>query len=55
MNNLDCLSSDVYPRFYDLQEGKILIDGKNLACLNLESYRDVVSLVSQEPTLYQGR
>lgn len=48
------LVSNMFDRFYNLEEGKILIDGQNLASLNLGSYRDVVSLVSQEPTLYQG-
>lgn len=41
-------------RFYSVTGGEILVDGKNLDSLDIESYRDVVSLVAQEPTLYQG-
>lgn len=41
-------------RFYSVTGGEILINGKNLDSLDIESYRDVVSLVAQEPALYQG-
>ncbi|PYI27639.1 ABC multidrug transporter Mdr1 [Aspergillus indologenus CBS 114.80] len=41
-------------RFYDAIAGKVLIDGKDITHLNVNSYRSFLSLVSQEPTLYQG-
>ncbi|CCC11025.1 unnamed protein product [Sordaria macrospora k-hell] len=42
-------------RFYDVLEGgEILVDGKNISQLNVNSYRSQLALVSQEPTLYQG-
>ncbi|KAJ5414532.1 hypothetical protein N7509_001159 [Penicillium cosmopolitanum] len=41
-------------RFYDALSGGIFVDGKNIADLNVNSYREHLALVSQEPTLYQG-
>ncbi|KAI9653427.1 MAG: hypothetical protein M1829_001304 [Trizodia sp. TS-e1964] len=43
-------------RFYDPNEGSgdILIEQKPLSSLQRKAYRDHVSLVAQEPTLYQG-
>ena len=41
-------------RFYDALSGSILVDGKDISKLNVNSYRRFLSLVSQEPTLYQG-
>ncbi|KAL2825583.1 P-loop containing nucleoside triphosphate hydrolase protein [Aspergillus cavernicola] len=41
-------------RFYDAIAGSILVDGKDISTLNINSYRGFLSLVSQEPTLYQG-
>jgi ATP-binding cassette subfamily B (MDR/TAP) protein 1 len=41
-------------RFYDPLSGGVYIDGKNIASLNVNSYRNHMALVSQEPTLYQG-
>lgn len=41
-------------RFYNVLQGEILVDGKNIAQLNVNSYRSQLALVSQEPTLYQG-
>ncbi|PGH06464.1 hypothetical protein AJ80_08158 [Polytolypa hystricis UAMH7299] len=41
-------------RFYDPLSGGVYIDGKDISRLNLNSYRSFLSLVSQEPTLYQG-
>ncbi|KAL5043996.1 hypothetical protein BDW71DRAFT_187008 [Aspergillus fruticulosus] len=41
-------------RFYDAISGSILVDGKDISKLNINSYRSFLSLVSQEPTLYQG-
>ncbi|RFU81374.1 atp-binding cassette multidrug transport atrc [Trichoderma arundinaceum] len=41
-------------RFYDPSTGKISIAGDKLTDLNPRLYRRIVSLVQQEPTLFQG-
>ncbi|KAK5999049.1 ABC multidrug transporter atrD [Cladobotryum mycophilum] len=41
-------------RFYDPISGGIYVDGKDISTLNINEYRSVIALVSQEPTLYQG-
>lgn len=41
-------------RFYDLLSGCIYLDGRDISQLNVNSYRGLLALVSQEPTLYQG-
>lgn len=41
-------------RFYDALAGGVFVDGKDIRSLNVNSYRSFLSLVSQEPTLYQG-
>eukprot|EP00917_Polyrhabdina_sp_WS-2016_P031773 GHVP01067800.1.p1 GENE.GHVP01067800.1~~GHVP01067800.1.p1 ORF type:complete len:1342 (-),score=300.08 GHVP01067800.1:581-4555(-) len=39
-------------RFYDISDGEILVDGKNIKDYNLQYYRRNISLVSQEPRLF---
>ncbi len=39
-------------RFYDLERGKILIDGQDIASVTQDSLRDCLSLVPQEPMLF---
>ncbi len=39
-------------RFYDLQRGKILIDGQDISQVTQESLRSQISLVPQEPILF---
>lgn len=41
-------------RFYDLQQGAILCNGKNIYDLNVYEYRRNLSLVAQEPNMFQG-
>ncbi|PGH18238.1 hypothetical protein AJ79_00577 [Helicocarpus griseus UAMH5409] len=41
-------------RFYDPLAGGVYVDGKDITRWNVNSYRSFLSLVSQEPTLYQG-
>ena len=41
-------------RFYEVDKGQLLIDGQDIKDLDITEYRKIVSLVSQEPTLYQG-
>ena len=44
--------TDLLPRFYDVEEGEILIDGKNIRDLKLNSLRGLMGIVSQEPILF---
>ncbi|KAH6998433.1 P-loop containing nucleoside triphosphate hydrolase protein [Ilyonectria sp. MPI-CAGE-AT-0026] len=41
-------------RFYDLDKGQILCNGKDATDVNLFEYRKYLSLVAQEATLFQG-
>jgi subfamily B ATP-binding cassette protein MsbA len=40
------------PRFYDVTDGQILIDGEDIRSLALQSLRDQIALVSQHITLF---
>ncbi len=42
------------PRFYDITEGKILIDGKDTKSLTLKSLRDNIGVVQQDIYLFSG-
>jgi ABC-type multidrug transport system fused ATPase/permease subunit len=46
--------ASLIPRFYDPNEGRILIDGHDIRTLTLRSLRDNVSLVPQDPVLFSG-
>ena len=39
-------------RFYDPNEGQVLIDGKDLKTLDLKNYRQQIGYVGQEPVLF---
>ncbi|KAH7207277.1 multidrug resistance-type transporter protein [Fusarium oxysporum] len=41
-------------RFYEPEQGQILCNGKDIADINIYAYRKQLSLVAQEPTLFQG-
>jgi len=41
-------------RFYDPQEGRILVDGVDIRTVTLKSLRDQISIVLQEPLLFSG-
>ncbi|RDW67692.1 ABC transporter transmembrane region-containing protein [Coleophoma cylindrospora] len=41
-------------RFYDPQQGRILFNNTNIADMDIGHYRNSLSLVAQEPTLFQG-
>ncbi|MES2619402.1 MAG: ABC transporter transmembrane domain-containing protein [Bacteroidota bacterium] len=43
---------DLLPRFYDLSEGEILIDGKNIRDYRLGDLRGLFGMVSQESILF---
>ncbi len=39
-------------RFYDPEEGQVLIDGRDLRALNLREVRQKIGYVGQEPVLF---
>ena len=41
-------------RFYDPTRGRITLDGRDISRLNINEYRQMFSLVSQEPAIYSG-
>ncbi|KAG2070640.1 P-loop containing nucleoside triphosphate hydrolase protein [Suillus decipiens] len=41
-------------RFYDPLSGRVSLDGELIDEFNIQAYRQQISLVSQEPTLYAG-
>ncbi len=41
-------------RFYEFQEGQILIDGRDIRTLDLTDYRRQLGIVSQQPFLFSG-
>lgn len=41
-------------RFYEFQEGQLLIDGKDIRSFNLSEYRKQLGIVSQVPFLFDG-
>jgi len=41
-------------RFYEFQEGQILIDGRNIRSISLADYRRHIGLVPQDPFLFSG-
>lgn len=43
---------NLVPRFYDVTDGEILINGKNIQSYTLASLRDHISVVSQEVVLF---
>ena len=42
------------PRFYDVSEGAVMIDGHDVRDLTLGSVSDAVGMVTQEPYLFHG-
>ena len=45
---------NLIPRFYDVQEGEILVDGVNVKEMSLETLRDKIGLVPQKAFLFRG-
>jgi ABC-type multidrug transport system fused ATPase/permease subunit len=41
-------------RFYDPEEGRVLLDGKDIKTLNVGWLRSHIGIVSQEPVLFTG-
>ena len=44
--------ADLIPRFYDVQEGAISIDGQDIRNLKIKSLRDLLGIVGQEVILF---
>lgn len=45
---------NLIPRFYDVSEGRVLIDGHDVRDVTLESLRSNIGIVLQETTLFTG-
>jgi ATP-binding cassette, subfamily B, multidrug efflux pump len=45
---------NLIPRFYDVSDGRILIDGHDIRDVTLESLRQQIGIVLQETTLFSG-
>ncbi len=45
---------NLIPRFYDVTEGEILLDGKNIKEYTLKSLRDNIGIVQQDVYLFSG-
>ncbi|HEX2395852.1 MAG TPA: ABC transporter ATP-binding protein [Bacteroidales bacterium] len=43
---------DLLPRFYDVEKGQILIDGKDIRDLKLADLRGLMGIVNQDPILF---
>ena len=44
--------ADLVPRFHDVSSGNLYIDGKNIKDYGLHSLRQLISIVTQEPILF---
>jgi len=44
--------ADLVPRFHDVSSGEILVDGVNIKDYSLHSLRSLISIVTQEPILF---
>ncbi len=44
--------SSLLARFYDVQDGTITLDGEDIKNISLQSYRGLMSMVTQEPLLF---
>lgn len=45
---------NLIPRFYDVSEGRVLVDGRDVRDVTLESLRSKIGIVLQETTLFTG-
>lgn len=45
---------NLIPRFYDVSDGQVLIDGKAVPDVTLQSLREQIGIVLQETTLFSG-
>jgi subfamily B ATP-binding cassette protein MsbA len=45
---------NLLPRFYDVQEGRILVNGHDIRKITYQSLRQAIAIVPQEPVLFSG-
>ncbi len=45
---------NLIPRFYDITQGELLVDGVNVKQANIEELRDIIGLVPQKGVLFSG-
>jgi ATP-binding cassette subfamily B protein len=45
---------NLLPRFYEVSEGRVVVDGRDVRDLTVESLRDQIGIVLQETTLFSG-
>ncbi len=45
---------NLLPRFYDVSEGRVLVDGHDVRDVSIESLREQIGIVLQETTLFGG-
>ncbi len=45
---------NLIPRFYDASEGEILVNGKNINSLDIETLRSLIGIVPQKAELFRG-
>jgi subfamily B ATP-binding cassette protein MsbA len=43
---------NLIPRFYDVNSGCVTVDGQDIRTVTVESLRDVISIVTQDPFLF---
>jgi len=46
--------TSLVPRFYDVSEGRVTIDGADVGDLELTSLRDAIGIISQDPFLFSA-
>ena len=46
--------ASLVPRFYDIADGRITLDGEDIRFLKIKSLRRCISVVTQEPILFSG-
>ena len=46
--------ASLIPRFWDVNEGRILVDGHDVRTLSLDDLRGAIGIVPQEPALFSG-
>ena len=46
--------ASLVPRFYDVQRGRVMIDGEDVRALNLTSLRSAIGVIAQDPFLFSA-
>jgi ABC-type multidrug transport system fused ATPase/permease subunit len=52
--NIESTIIQLIQRFYDTDNGRVLLDGKDITTLNVAWLRSHIGIVSQEPVLFTG-